>query len=163
MAILAPPDALQQWEELVKQEETTGHIPLPAVDTVMLEADRAPTIVLVDPNVIPGATHIFVHVEKMAPADRVALQGLLHALKEVLENRAVLHSLSAVYHLGGLDYSLCGARQDEVVRLQDLSVTDQSLIWGLLHALASLGARYPDSEASTPKMAKRARSHSSVG
>ncbi|MBI4492724.1 MAG: hypothetical protein HY690_08045 [Chloroflexi bacterium] len=142
---------------MVKQEEATGHIPLPAVDSIRRDSDRAPVVVLVDPNAIPGAIHVFVRTEEMTPADRMAFYSLLQMLERVLGSTTPIRSLTAVSHPGGLDYSFCGSLPGEVVELRDLPESLRPLLWGLLHAIASLGVRYPDIEASTPRIVERSK------
>jgi hypothetical protein len=148
MAIHANPEAMTHWYNLVRDEERNGKIPLPAVDSIRLEAGQPPVIALVAPNIIPGATHIFVDLVTMPPDDRVTAEALLLLIEEAARWLKVPGRVRAIYHAGGLDYDFSG---DDTVRLKDVASDLQAEIWGLLHALAMIGAKYPDQKASTVK------------
>ena len=148
MAIHANPEAMTQWFRLIREEERSGTIPLPAVDSIRFEAGQVPIIALIAPNVVPGSTHIFVDLATMRPDDRVAAEALLLLIEEAATWLRVPGRVRAIYHAGGLDYDFSG---DETVRLQDVPSELQAEIWGLLHALSIIGEKYPDREASTVK------------
>ncbi len=135
-----------EWTRLRDHEERTGEIPLPAVDRIRLFEDRSPTIVLIAPALIPGATHVFVDVEHMPDADKLELYALLDELaREVAAKR----HLTAILHLGGFDYQLDSVKPGKPSHLKNLSVARQVKVWGILRAIARVGAECPDIPAST--------------
>jgi hypothetical protein len=135
-----------EWARLRHHEEQTGEIPLPAVDRIQFFEDRSPTIVLVAPEVVPGATHVFVDVENMQGADMLELHALLDELKREV---AAKRQLIAILHLGGFDYRFDRVKPSRTVSLRELPVARQINVWGILRAIARVGAESPDIPAST--------------
>lgn len=148
MGSLAIIDPLPAWKELVETERQSGEMPLPAVDSIFLSPGRPPTVILVAPGAVPGATKIFVNFEGMKPADELAMSALLNLLNYWIDARG---ELEQVWHLGGLDYEFRSREPEVVRRLSDLSVDRQEAVWSLLYLIAQIGAKYPDIEASTPQ------------
>lgn len=148
MAIPVIHDARRLWAELVKQEQETGRIPLPAVDSITLYEDRPPTVALIAPGVVPDALHVFVRVEGMDPADRVTLDSLLRLIERA---PGMPGGLTAIWHRGGFDYEFCGQRT--AARLLDQPPELQQMLWGALRAIALVSINYVDVEGSTPKVA----------
>src|SRR5579863_8372928 len=100
-------DRLTSWKQLVKAEVQSGEIPLPIVESIVIDEDRPPTIVLLADNVVPGATDVFVATETLPDVTRATLDALLLALEQVARTSDVLSSrLQAVYHEGTLAYEL---------------------------------------------------------
>ena len=134
-----------EWTRLRHHEERTGEIPLPAVDRIRFSEDRSPTIVLIAPDLIPGATHVFVDVENMQGADMLEL----HAhLDELAREVAAKRHLTAILHLGGLDYRFDRVKPSKAVSLRELPIARQINVWGILRAIARVGAESPDIPAS---------------
>ncbi|MBI3979981.1 MAG: hypothetical protein HY331_17540 [Chloroflexi bacterium] len=133
------------WSRRIEDEQETGGIPFPAVDSIIIYDDRAPSILLVAPHLVPGTVKVFVMVDAMSSPDRSVLRACL----DQLVFGTAIHVV-AVYHVGGLDYEL-RFPDGGAVRLRQLHPSMQSKIWHVLNDIALLGARYPDYEASTPR------------
>lgn len=141
---------LTHWRGLLDAERADGEIPLPAVDTIVMQDDGEPAILLIAPGILPGLDQVFVNVESMPEVEQVALEGLL----ERLAARSHLRGpLLRVEHLGGLDYAIHGVAPHDSVRLSELPEEDQALAWRALDFIAKLSQRFPDVQASTPRVA----------
>lgn len=147
MATHVSHEALNVWWARIRQdEERTGLIPLPAIERIQFYDDRPPTIVLIAPGLVPGATYVFVDLEVMSDADKLALYALLDEVEDLIR---IKRQLASVFHLGGLDYQFDGTEADKSVSLEDLASARQVKVWGILQAIAKIGASSPDHQAST--------------
>ena len=144
MLIHAIPDALAPWAALVKKEESTGTIPLPAVDSITFHQGAPPVIALLAPGIIPGALHIFIDVAAMSEVDQVILDTQFQLLEGTVKEIGLKGNLRFVAHAGGLDYDLTA---EETVRLQDAGIAYQAAIWAILQTIAMIGSRYPNRDA----------------
>lgn len=147
MAILAPPDSPRRWQHLVEWEAQTGQIPLPVLDTLLLDPARRQitALALVSRTLEPHASHVQVRHDQMAPEDAVLVHGLLNAIEQVSECRP----LARVYHLGGLDFVIAGPERE--VSTAEMDEEKQMTLWALLRALALVAEQYPDRSASLPR------------
>src|SRR5581483_4872594 len=142
MATRALPSYLRDWETLLEAEAHHAWTPLPALGSVRIAEGGSPTVVLIDPDRIPGVTYLYVDVDGMPPSDRIALHGLLEAIARQAGIRGPLQS---ILNQGGLDYEFSGRDDTQPVRLRALPRYEEQLaLWGLLHALVQLTARYVD-------------------
>jgi hypothetical protein len=143
------------WKELVSREDEEGEIPLPAVDSIILDGDGVPAIVLLAPDTVPGAVNVFMRTEAMETGDRLMLEVFLAGLQTLLRQAGkATGALRSVWHSGGLDYEFHLGGQvvgKEVIQLSDLPRDARPVAWSLLRAIAYLGARYPDLEAGPAK------------
>ena len=138
---------VERWQNLVEEEERSGKIPLPAVDTIHFNSGRTPSVLLIAPGTIEGSDEIYVDVEGMNAGDRVAIDSLLGQLRSPYPWGLHLDWIDSIFHCGGLEYEFQGAR---MTRLSELDPPLRPLLWGLLHAIAEIGAKYPDLKASLP-------------
>jgi hypothetical protein len=141
MLTRAIPDTLTPWLSLVEQEEVTGKIPLPAVDSITFYQGTPPVVALLAPGIVPGELHIFVDLTAMSEADQVILDTQLQLLQRAIKEIGLKGKLHTIAHAGGLDYDLVGK---ETVRLQDVNIAYQAEIWAILQTIAMIGAKYPN-------------------
>ena len=139
------------WETLISQEQEAGAIPLPAVDSIVLDADHLPTIWLLVPEGTPGSPSALVNVGDMGPGDRLTLEIFVRNLERLIVDRTgkVSGPLRAVWHLGGLDYEFDFA--DGRVQLTYLPAGLRHVAWTILRAIACIGEHNIDVEASVPR------------
>lgn len=136
--------AIARWREWRKQEEDTGEIPLPALDSVIRDSARSPVMSLIAPGLVPGVTSVFVDVDGMSFAARAATEAILDAI----EARLGGGRLAAILHQGGFGYEFHFA-DGRGVDLFEFSEDDQIALWGLLQSLVAIGSAYPDVAASS--------------
>lgn len=96
-------NSLDRWRELLKQEDETGRMPLPAVDTLIWDTDRSPSISLVAPNIAPDGIHVFVDLERLPVGEHLALEAIL----DVLSERVSSFARQTVTEPGGDESGLC--------------------------------------------------------
>jgi hypothetical protein len=152
MAIPVLPSGIAGWDELVRREADTGEIPLPAVESIVLDGTSEPAVTLIAPGLVPGGSHVFVDVGRMPPADRVTLETLLALLKD--ESGLPSERITAVQHSGGLAYELVGPGFEPAAQWEEIPPPTRPVLWSILHTIAELGVRYPDREASTPQVVR---------
>lgn len=155
MAILALPDTVTSWQELLRHERETGEIPLPAVDSVVFGDVGDPVVSLIAPDLVSDSSSVFVDLARMPSADRVTLDFLLALLRH--ESGLPTEQVAAIYHSGGLAYELSGPSHQSAVQWGDLPEATRPVIWSILHAVAKLGAQYPDWETSSPRVVVEAK------
>lgn len=162
MATQVPREVKSIWGELESDSAETGKGPTPFVDSITMDPDRPPSISLIAPGLVEGTPSVFVAVERMPPADRLALQVLLDVLQGLLHlftdtgvslsprdfAPGQFRDFWAVYHVSGTNYEFYGP-DSLIVQSADLGRAARRLIWGVLRATAVLGSKYPDEEAST--------------
>ena len=116
--------ATDLWEQLISREDEDGEIPLPAVDSIILDEDRAPAIVLLAPDTVPGAVNVFMRTEAMETGDQLMLEVFLAGLQTLLQQAGkATGAPRSIWHHGGLDYEFhFGGKVvgKEVIQLSDL-------------------------------------------
>src|SRR5207253_907585 len=65
--------------------------------------------------------------------------------------------ISAIHHSGGLAYEFVGPGYESAAQWEDIPETARPVLWSILHAIAEVGARYPDWDASTPRLVSAGR------
>jgi len=148
MVIPVNRDGMAAWQQLRQQEQETGEIPLPAVDSIAFHENGNVVISVIDPSAVPGCTTFFVNTNALGELDKLRLATLLKDIQDEAPRMGVEGTLRFVLHAGGLDYDFTGTN---TVALSDLDVNVWSSTWELLHLVATIGRRYPDVEASRPK------------
>lgn len=138
------------WVTLISRESQSGEIPLPAVDSIVIDAERLPMIWLIVPEGTPGDPSALVNVKGMGPGDRLTLEIFLRNLEGLIidNSEKVTAPLQAVWHLGGVEYEFHFA--DGKLELSDLTPGIQQAAWTMLRAIACIGEHNIDIEASIP-------------
>jgi hypothetical protein len=153
------PDGLTIWEELVQEEDRTGEIPLPAVETVSLRHGRSASIVIIDPQVMQQTASVIVDIQAIEQdrIDFAYVLALLQALEREARPNGQKGDLVAIFHEGGYGYEFRWATKSNrgsgwgAVSTRSLPGETQFEIWGMLRALALRAVNYPDRKASLAK------------
>jgi hypothetical protein len=153
MVTPASPDMFADWwDALMTHESEAGEIPLPAVDSIILDEGRLPAIWLIVPEGTPGTPTALVDVEGMGLGDRLTLETFLRNLERLLIDRTegkITGRLYAVWHLGGLDYEFHFTGGE--VPLNYLPPGLWQAAWTMLRAIACIGEHSINVEASVPR------------
>jgi hypothetical protein len=141
MAIQAIPEVAPAWRDLMEWEQSAAEIPLPAIDSIQFERGAPRTVLLTAPNRVPGATVVSADPERMELADRVAASALAAAIGRCAD---IQGGVSAIWHQGGLDYEIYGDNPSAPTRLSEQRADDWMILWGMIHQLAQITAKYID-------------------
>lgn len=136
---------IEHWRDLLRIEEKTGQIPLPALDSLLWENGRPLNIALVAPGIAPESPHVFVDLARMPPALLLTVGAILQVLTRQVATTATPESadLVAILHQGGLGYEFHFAT-GPAVELRSLPASEQALAWAMLEAITLIAAQYPD-------------------